>query len=833
MTYLRVAIALPFLIRTTLEKVMFDDNIQPLSTDSPAILETDISDFPTIDNSNYSVGTSIKNIDLAAIFNSEADDYIFDLAVSSDLTGLSSASVVGFEADSIPTESLNLSGLTGEVAVNVDEFGIPHIDAENLNDGIFAQGFLHAKDRLWQMEYQRRAAKGTLAEVLGEDAVAQDTYIRTVGIDRAAEVAYDNLTPETKQIVDDYTAGVNAYFNTNPDLPEEFETLGYKPEVWQPTDVMAIAQLQIFAVGTTDGGEFTRFELLEQGISPERIQELLPDYSPGDTTILGLEVEANSATAEVTPELALVSNNTQLDILAQLESLFPDTEASNNWVVSGDRTTTGEPFLANDPHLNLQTPSFWYQSSIDSPEVGVTGVSIPGLPGIQNGYNRDIAWGQTATLADTEDYYVLEETEDGSGYIYQGEIQPYEVREETIQVKDAEPVTVRVKESVYGPVISDAVELEVPVALNSVGIEPVNGTLEAFTGINKADDWTEFKSSLETIANPISNFVYADTQGNIGYIAPGKYPIRQPEHTGEYPIPGTGEFDWQGFIPYKDVPQLYNPESGYIVTANNKQVPDTYPYRINGNYGEPYRAERITELIESKEKLSLEDMQAIQLDTVTLLYRDFRPILEQIEPTTSEAKEWRDRLLHWDGDMQPDSQEAAVFAAWYVELTKLPAEEVGRETWDEPRFLLEAIQGDGTAPGYFDDAALAFDAALTRLGDDIPVWGDIHQASFEPLSEIQPENDLQVPLGGGRYTVNVSPYGVEDFNNSFGVSYRQIVDLANLENSLYINPPGQSGDPDSDNFADQLPLWQQGEYLPMTTADRADEVLYFQPEQLL
>ena len=723
------------------------------------------------------------------------------------------------------TDSFNLSGLTGEVVIEIDDFGIPHINAANFNDGVFAQGFVHAQDRLWQMEYQRRSAEGTLAEILGDEALEQDIFVRTLGIDEAAKVAYNHLSPETKQLLDAYTAGVNAYLDTNPSLPREFQTLGYEPEAWESTDVTAIAQLQIFSIGTTDGGELTRSRLLQQGISPKRIQELLPAYSEDDPTIISTEdIEQSSfSVADTTPELVTHSAEIEQDIQSQLELLFPDTESSNNWVVSGERTTTGTPFLANDPHLSLRTPSFWYQSEIESPDVGVVGGGLPGIPGIQIGHNRDIAWGQTSPLVDTEDYYILEETEDGSGYIYQDRVQPYEIREETIQIKDAEPVIIQVKESVYGPVISDLIGLEPPVALNAVGLEPANGTIEVFLGINRAEDWTEFKSSLETFANPIANFVYADTQGNIGYIAPGKYPIRQPGHTGEYPVPGTGEFDWQGFIPYEDVPQIYNPESGYIVTANNKLTPDNYPYQINGSFAEPYRAERIIELIESKDQLSLEDMQAIQLDQVSLLYRDFRPILEQLEPVSEQAQEWRERLLNWDGNTQPNSQEASVFEAWYVELTKLPAMEVGQEFWNEPRFLLQAIQqgdptcdSEGTASGCFDDAALALDAALERFGNEIPAWGDIHQARFEPLSEVQPENNLQVPLGGDRYTVNVSPNGSEDFGTSKGVSYRQIIDLGHLENSLYINPPGQSGDPDSDNFEDQLSLWQQGEYLPMS-----------------
>jgi penicillin G amidase len=710
------------------------------------------------------------------------------------------------------TDTLNITGISDSVVIDRDEFGIPHIQANSTTDGVLAQGFVQAEDRLWQMEYRRRFANGTLAEVLGEDAVGIDTAIRTLGIGKTAQVAYNNLNAESKAIVDAYTEGVNAYLANAEELPTEFTTLGYQPDWWLPTDTIAIAQLQNYLVGTTDGGELTRFELLTQGVAPERIAELLPNDGEGETTILKTEDVAGQDFEIQPPDRETIAETEALEtaILEDLADLFPDIKASNSWVVSGDRTTTGEPFLANDPHLGLENPSAWYQSEISTPELQVIGASLPGIPGIQVGRNNDIAWGQTATQVDTEDLYFLQETEDGTGYFYQGEVNDYEIREETIEVKGGETVTIDVKESVYGAVVSDIFGIEQPVANKALGLEPVDGLIDAFTGINQASNWQEFTTSLESIVNPISNFVYADVEGNIGYIAPGSYPIRQPGHTGEYPIAGTGEFDWQGFIPNEDVPQLYNPESGYIVTANNRLTPDNYPYQINGSFDPGYRAERITELIESKDKLSVEDMQAIQLDVFSIPYRDFKPLIEDLTPTTERAEQWQQRLLDWDGNILPDSQEASVFEAWYVELTRIPSEETGTESWNEPRYLQATVTPE--------QAATALDAALARLGAAIPEWGEIHQASFEPLvPEIDTKELLQVPLGGGRNTVNVSPYSSTDFNSSFGVSYRQIIDFSNLENSVYVTPPGQSADPDSPYYSNQLELWQEGDYVPMKT----------------
>lgn len=803
---------------------MFTENTQVKTIDNNnsqkiASFDDSVEMFPTISDSvdlsgadlsqSYGLDSSIE----LQRNNSELDEDTDDNNFTGSETITNASDFIGND-DVDPTETFDLLGLSDLVIVDRDEYGIPHIEADNIYDGVLAQGFVEAQDRLWQMEYRRRFANGTLAEILGEDAVGTDTAIRTLGINRAAQIAYDNLAADSKAVVDAYADGVNAYLANTTELPPELAGLDYQPQEWLPTDTVAIAQFQNYLVGTTNGGELTRVELLTQGITPERIDELFPNDGEEETTILKSEQIARQEFAVEAPNTEEIAQTNELEtqLLDDLIDLFPTVEASNNWVVSGDRTTTGKPFLANDPHLSLENPSAWYQTEIDTPEFGVIGASLPGVPGIQVGRNDNIAWGQTATQADTEDFYLLQETEDGTGYIYQGEVNDYKIREETIEVKDGETITLEVKESVYGALVSDVFGIEQPVANQAVGLEPVNGLVEAFFGISQASNWEEFTTALESVTNPNGNYVYADVEGNIGYIAPGNYPIRQPGHTGEYPVLGNGEFDWQGFIPPEDVPQLYNPESGYIVTANNRLTPDNYPYAINGNFAPSYRAERITELIEGKDELSIEDMQEIQFDRVSLLYRDFQPLIEQLSPDSERAEKWQQRLLDWDGNVLPDSQEASVFEAWYVELTRIPGEETGTDFWSEPRYLQQAVTSE--------DAATALDAALERLGTEIPVWGDIHSATFEPLvPELDTTEPLQVPLGGDRYTVNVSPNGSTDFNTSFGASYRQIIDFSDLNNSLYVNPPGQNSDPTSSNYSNQLELWQQGEYLPMTTDD--------------
>jgi penicillin amidase len=600
--------------------------------------------------------------------------------------------------------------------------------------------------------------------------------------------------------------------------------------------------------------ELYRSQLIAKGIPFNRIQELFPSYQ-GDVTILqpndvakipGLGqgsslTPLNLDLSALTPSASTPSINADLarvdSLMSVSRSLAPSSLASNNWVVSGSLTTTDKPFLANDPHLSLQIPSLWYLADLESPTYHSIGATFPGIPGVAIGHNDRIAWGATNSQADVQDLYALADTPDHQGYVYKGQVYPYEVRLETIRVKGQPDRTIPVRESVYGPVISDAIGVSQPLSLRWVSLDKTDGTLESFINVNRAQNWTEFKNAFRNYVAPGQNFVYADVDGNIGYFLPGRFPIRNlaAGHTGLLPVPGTGAFDWQGYIPFEQLPQVLNPESGFIVTANNRVAPSNYPYPISFEWAEPYRAERIQDLIQSfsTDKLSLQDMQTIQLDQTTLLYRDFRPILQQLQPILRSQSaspivlQWLDRLLNWDGNADPNSQEATVFEAWYNELTKYLAVAVGQpvlvDTQQEPapRFLLRAFtQGDpalgGSVGQALSNAASVLQRVVTTLGATVPRWGDLHQAVFKhPVLPLK----RQVPHGGDRYTVNVGPYNSTNFlmdNN--GPTYRQIVDLANLNNSLYVEAIRESGRLFSPYFDNLLPLWQQGRYVPMTTA---------------
>ncbi len=762
---------------------------------------------------------------------------------NSNITGFNTVELINDDLDL----DFDLPGLEDQVKIVREPSGTIHIEAGNDQDLFFALGLVHAHDRLWQMDFQRRTAGGRLSEILGESTLNQDIFQRSLGLYEAAESAYINLEPETQQILASYTQGINTYLNLDQPLPLEFQLLDYKPEPWQPTDILALVKLQSLGLSTNFESELLRSQLLAQGISFERIQTLFPPYE-GDVTILNSQEIAQipGLRQNNIPTLSLADNPnlaTQIEIglepvqsiLELSRSLSPSTYASNNWVVSGERTTTGKPFLANDPHLPLGIPSVWHAVHLKSPNLEVIGASFPGIPGVAIGYNNQIAWGVTNSQVDVQDLYALVETTPGQAYFYKGENLPYEFRNEIIKVRGGQDVSIPVRESVYGPVISDALGIEQPLALRWISLDEEDDTLEAFLGINRAQNWEEFTTALESFDIASQNFVYADVQGNIGYIAAGKMPIRNVAagHTGLLPVPGTGEFDWQGFIPSNQLPQVFNPEKGYIVTANNRIAPDEYPYQLSFEWAEPYRAERIEDLLLSKDKLSFEDMQAIQLDQVSLLFRDFKPILANIKPILKDlnpsgnrnALRWLNRLLHWDGNLTTKSREGTVFQTWYNELTKLPAAEIGQQFLEGffaesvPRFLIQAFtEGDSACGGSelycLTTAAEIFVNVVDSFGNQVPRWGEIHQTVFEhPVLDLE----RRVPFGGDRYTVNVAPYDPETFLMDFGPSYRQIIDLNNLEDSLFIHPIGQSENSSSPFFDNLLTPWQKGKYIPMQT----------------
>ncbi len=729
------------------------------------------------------------------------------------------------------TGRMTLTGLAQTVSIQREPSGIVHIQAQTQADLFFAQGVVHAQDRLWQMEFQRRVGAGRLSEVLGEGTLDMDKLLRTWGFYRAAEVAYTSLSATSKAAIDAYVDGINAYLATNPPLSLEFQLLGFSPEPWTPADVMVWAKMMAFNLTTNRETELKRHHLLAKGLSRERIAQLMPLYPENGPALFSFAFERMLSLQGI---VSVKSQKQAEALLAMMKRLPTFAGASNNWVLGGSRTTSGKPLLANDPHLALGIPSTWHLMHLEASDYNVIGATLPGMPCIIIGRNTHIAWGVTNVGADVEDLYVLQETDDGNGYLYKNQVKPYQIRTETIHVKGSPSVKLNVRETIYGPVISDVVEdipEAAPLALRWIGHHPVDTTLEAYFALNQAQNWTEFKAAMKHYVVPSQNFVYADVKGNIGYFAPGLLPIRKPSHTGLYPMPGNGEWDWQGFIPFEELPEMFNPEQDYIFTANHNITPPDYPYTISVEWtgSGSYRAARIEQKIRSQEKHSLTDMLALQLDTISLLYQDFVPVLQQITPTSARGQQWRERLLAWDGNMSLDSQEATVFQTWYVGLSGLTKPETGEEYWiDYPRYFLNAmlhsdIACEALKMTCVEYAAQVLEQTLARWGDNIPAWGQLHQATFNhpvlthtPLAFL---SDRKMPFSGGGTTVNKARYDPKDLRMVHGPSYRQVIDLAEMNNSRYIHPMGQSGHLLSPHYDDLLSLWQKGEYLRKKTKD--------------
>jgi penicillin amidase len=724
-----------------------------------------------------------------------------------------------FRSSTLPAldGSIALPGLQKAVVIEREPSGVVHIRAQTDHDLFFAQGVIQVQDRLWQMEFQRRIGAGRLAEILGPRAVDQDRYLRTWGFYRAAQAAYAHLSPEARGVIDAYVEGINAYLASRPPLPPELRLLGVTPAPWTSTDVLVWTKMMAYNLADDRRAELRRFRLLARGLVPARIQTLMPLY-PG-------EHASNAGHALVRPEPAAERLAAAL-LVQDGDNRQHLSRASNNWVVHGSHTVSGRPLLANDVHLGMQLPSTWYLMHLRSPGFDVIGATLPGLPLVVIGRNRDIAWGVTNLAADVEDLYVID-TQDG-GYLYKGKVRPFDSREEVIRVKGEADVHVRVRSTVQGPVISDVVSDAAgaaTLALRWVGNDPDDTTADAFLGINRARSWPEFLTALDRYVAPGQNFVFADTQGHIGYSASGRIPLRRPGHSGLYPVSGDGRWDWLGYIPPSQLPRRFDPASGFVATANNRITQPGYPYELSLEWGdEPYRFERIRQLLQAGARQDRRSMRAMQQDMVTLLYFELRPMLDKLQPRSGPARRWRDRLLTWDGDCTADSAEATVFQAWYTELTTLPTKETGTVYWNYPRYLLHALrEGDPacTARGMscLEFAARALDKAVDRVGGSPPAWGVLHHAHLAHAllthTLLAHLTDRSVPFGGGRYTVDVGSYSPDDWSMFHGPSYRQVIDLAQPEKSVFVLAGGQSGNWLSAQYADELPLWQKGGYLPM------------------
>jgi len=711
---------------------------------------------------------------------------------------------------------LPIHGLELPASVARDAIGVPQITARTAHDAYFILGWVHAQDRMWQMELQRRVAAGRLAEIVGEKALASDRFMRTLGLAHLAEAGFARLDKPTRDALTAYAQGVNAWVDSNHfRLPLEFAALGHRPEPWRPADSLMWARLMGLQLAANWQDDILRAKLAAK-FDAKRLGELFPG------TAADSPVTLSAATADA--------------LLAALPEAAAPRLASNLWIVDGRHTVSGKPLLANDPHLPLAAPVQWYLASIESPGLSISGATIPGIPFHLIGRNQRIAWGLTATHADTVDLFIDKLTPDGTATQSPSGARRIDSRTEVIKVKGGADVELTVRQTYHGPVISDLIAKDLAgpdqvVALQAAALEPEDLSAQAFYRISRAVDWNGFLAALKDYASPVQNFGYADTAGNIGFITAGRIPIRKGD--GSRPSRGwTGQGEWIGWIPFAKLPQTFNPKSGVIVNANNKVVPASYPYAITAAWPDGYRAQRITDLLTAPGPFDRGAMAAIQLDAVSLAALELKDLLSGVDAKDPTAKRAAALVAAWDGRADRDRSEPLIFNAWVANLWRnLLQPHLGADLQTfasvRPGVLAGILTryrhwcGDGgPQPRSCDDLiAASLDQTVVELagrhGPDPSKWrwGDEHLAVFanqvvDRIPVLSRLSHLEIATDGDDFTVNRGTFAPGGFTQVHGAGMRTVFDLADPAESRFVLATGQSGNPLSRNYGNQLKAWR-------------------------
>ena len=771
--------------------------------------------------------------------------------------------------------TVTVDGLRGRVEVIRDLDDIPHIRANDEADALFGLGYVHAQERLWQMEFQRRVAQGRLSEVVGPEGLPADRFLRTIGLMRAAREAWPKIDGRSRALIEAYVAGINAFLagHHGGGLPVEFALMRTSPAPWTGEDVVAWQKMMALQLSANWKDELLRVQLAAR-VGDEGAGQLMPAYTPGGPVILppgavsrsqppGTGSPAAPAPPGVAPG-AVADLAALADILGTLDVAPPLDGGSNNWVVSGSRSITGKPLLANDPHLAGQSPAVWYLAHVSGGALDVIGATLPGVPGVMIGRNQRIAWGITALLGDVQDLYV-EKVNTRDQAEYNGALEPIRIVRETIKVRGGADVPLRVRITRHGPIVSDVLERpQSTLAFKWTGLDPGDATAECFIRVNLAGSWPQFTEALRRMHVPLLNFVYADVDGNIGYYGPGSFPVRAAGD-GTRPVPGwTSEFEWRGYLHESEWPAAYNPSRGYVVSANNKVAPDSFPFMLGSSWEAPYRAARIVEMIERTSRLAVEDMQRMQRDVQSAQVKVVRPFLLKARPLDTPGREAMDFLRDWDGTLDGASPQAALYEAWYDATVRglfdddlgedLAAEYTGRRSLAAKAVDNLIQSGDST---WCDDVRTpdaetcetllgrTLQRALAGMSDRQGTsnlskwrWDRVNAARFphRPLDAVPVLRRFfsrTVPRGGDAFTVTpVMPLDDEIFVSS----YRQVIDLAGADSSRFVIPMGQSGHIWSDGYANLLDRWNRVEYLPMRFSrlavdDAAKATLVLEPRK--
>lgn len=724
----------------------------------------------------------------------------------------------------IRSEVLHLDGLGEPVEILYDSMGVPHIFATSMDDLFLAQGYVHAIHRLWQMEMFRRVQQGRLSEIFGTATVDTDRFLRTIGLGRAAGAGVPAEDSPTYRFMAGYAQGVTAAVEGwRGPLPPEFRLLRFRPEPWTP--VLAQGIEKIMAWDLSDYQTGLSLAEAREVLGDSAFAPLMPRYPEWGVTIVeGWPEEGASRphSPSLPPSISssLVARAALAEDIVRILELGSVVRASNSWVVGGERSRSGKPLLANDMHLALNAPNIWFLVGLHAPGYDVVGMSIPGAPGIVAGHSPAVAWGFTNAMVDDSDFFIERVNPENPGeYLTPDGWIPFTTREEVIRVKGADPVTLVVRSTRHGPVVTPVEERagDQILAFQWVAHQPA-GTFRSLMGMGQARDATEFLEAMRDFDDPHQNVVFADTAGAWGYWMGGRVPLRASGLPPQLPVPGwTGEHDWVGWMPFDQKPHVLAPPRGYIATGNNAQTrDDTGRLITDGNWFGPYRAQRISELLESRELHDAESFLAIQM-------HDGSVLMDRYAATAAEAfrsaglADLARRLKTWDRRAGMESSEATLFHTWWTDLHRRFRDHFygGRRGYFPDRMLEEALAGDLDLP-----PELPVEAARTAAAfADIP-WGEAHRLTLDhPLSQVPLVGSLLkfgrsgIPRVGGPYSVNVGPFSGArpPFRSAYGPSQRHVVDMADPDASGgFILPGGESGYPANEHSFDQLELWREG-----------------------
>lgn len=757
-----------------------------------------------------------------------------------------------YSAQSSPSGKRTIKGIGDSVVITFDESDIPHIKANSQTDALFALGYLHATERSWQMELNRRLASGRLSEILGSESVRIDRFIRTLGVKRAADRQFDRYPVAAKRLLQAYADGVNTG-NTQLGwaLPIEYFLTGSKPGHWSPTDSVAWMLMMAYDLGGNWDKELQRLEL-SQFLTTKQIWEILPSFETGGPV-------SNMDFAKIYKDLNIFNSFEKSTELGSLD--LPGGKegiGSNNWALSGKLTASGKPLLANDPHLGLSAPAIWYFAHLDAPGMNVIGGTLPGIPGVALGRTDKFAWSFTNTNPDVQDLYI-EQIDSNNPGMYRGPDGPlpFKVHQEIIDVKGSPSITFLVKETRHGPVISDSYARakrsidtkRFALALRWTALDTENQSVVGLLEMNRAKDIDSFKQALRKNYAPMQNVVMADSEGNISYQAAGVAPKRIL-HQGLYGLaPAIGwekQYDWNGYIPFEQLPAGNNPEQEWIATANQRIIAANDPNPLTADWDLPTRYDRIVELIKSRNNHDLNYMKTMQADTLSLGATPLLGLFKSSKPSHKLASQAQEIIQNFDGDMKVNSAGALIFNAWADQLTRnlfsrlsyLFTESYGSRSFRQP--LLLALENPDslwcddpkTTPveSCLDSSNNAFDKALEYLsaeyGNDPKnwAWGKAHISVSEhrPLSKVPVLGwlfNIKTPFPGDAFSINVGRPQLLKSTNPYetiqGPSMRTIYDLSDLEKSLFIYQTGQSGWVQSKLYRNMNSLWANNEYLPL------------------